>query len=809
MGEKSLEVLERTVPEEKIAPPHEAKRARWRIWAVLAVVAILVIAAIGAYLILGVEKKNSLPCVVAFVSSTTAQPGIQLEFNGTSSWDIDGKIVSYAWDFGDGSKAEGAIVSHSYSTHGSYVVTLMVEDDEGGTANNDVSLVHIQVFPLNPPEASTSPPVAVVLTDGNSQAPGSTVAFDGTSSWQWTELDGTWVGLNVPGLAYEWDFNGDGVADSTSAKVTQVFSEPGNFPVRLKVTNSTTGSSNTTINTIRILEPEPAYEGDIPNPNVYIHMLPAELSFIDPAHDYTWPGFDNFFANIYEPLVTYDRDDVNTLVPLIAEQIPTIANGGISPDGLNYTFKIREGITFHSGEALTAYDVEYSFDRMMVMNLPDGPAWELLEALNTSGTQVINEYTIQCNLSRPYSPFLKLLTFGNFGILSKNFVIANGGWDPSVPGSNLPYDGGKNASGWGGRNDAFMESHMCGSGAYRLSEWKRGLSIELERFDQYWRGPAAIKTIIIQLASEFTPRLLALQGKQADAIYVQSDLQQVAAVRALRANDFRIVSGSPTFSETAKIHLNQKIALDLLPPTDNVPADFFQDIHVRKAFNYAVDRHAIIESARAGQAIVSTGLLPPSAFGYNPDVPTYDFNPAKVEQELRLAKASDGQSWWDKGFRLTGIVMSGAPAYTAILLNLKDNLESINPRITIDVQELDLPAFFTKWVTWGYAIMATTMYAEYGDPQTWLGQEATSYGFIAKFAGAPTTLDALVADQLNATDPAVRAALIREIQQQQYEEAWWVWIDYTLALDASGPWVKGYYFNPLRSHPLYYDISKG
>jgi hypothetical protein len=81
MGEKSLEVLERTVPEEKIAPPHEAKRARWRIWAVLAVVAILVIAAIGAYLILGVEKKNSLPCVVAFVSSTTAQPGIQLEFN--------------------------------------------------------------------------------------------------------------------------------------------------------------------------------------------------------------------------------------------------------------------------------------------------------------------------------------------------------------------------------------------------------------------------------------------------------------------------------------------------------------------------------------------------------------------------------------------------------------------------------------------------------------------------------------------------------------------------------------------------------
>jgi peptide/nickel transport system substrate-binding protein len=648
----------------------------------------------------------------------------------------------------------------------------------------------------------------VIQTDGNARAPGSTVSFDGTSSWQWTDVSGTLVGLNVPALSYSWDLDGDGNADSTDAMPTWTYANFGNFPISLTVTSSSTGLTSTTMNTIRILQPEPAFAGAIPNPDVYIHVMPNELSYLDPAHDYTWPGFNNLFENVYEHLISYDRDDPNTLIPVLAEQIPTVANGGISPDGLTYTFKIRQGVLFQCGGVLTAEDVAYSFNRHMVMNLPDGPAWELLEALTPGSVVALDASTVQLNLYRPFAAFLKLITFGNFGVISKAFVIDNGGWDPSVPGNDLPYDGGNNASGWGGRTDPGLEAGMCGTGPYMLRNWQRGLSITLDRFDDYWNGPAAIQTVIIQLSSEFTDRLLALQGGEADASYLASDLEQVSAVRALRADGFRIVSGNPTFQETAKIHLNQLIDLAGTPATDNVPADFFQDLNVRLAFNYAVDRQAIIESARAGQGIISRGPIPPSAFGFNADVPTYDLDAAKVEEHLRLAMAPDGMSWWDKGFRLTGLSISGFSAYTAMLLNLKDNLESINPRITIDVQELDLPAFFTKWVTYGYAIMATTMYPEYGDPHTWLGLEATSFGFISKFMGVPDTLDALVAQSLEATDPSDRAAIIQQIQQRLYELAWYVWVDYTVALDASAPWVKGYYYHPLRAHPPYYALSK-
>jgi ABC-type transport system substrate-binding protein len=201
--------------------------------------------------------------------------------------------------------------------------------------------------------------------------------------------------------------------------------------------------------------------------------------------------------------------------------------------------------------------------------------------------------------------------------------------------------------------------------------------------------------------------------------------------------------------------------------------------------------------------------LPEIVFGYNASVPTYDIDLAKAEQELKLAVAPDGSTWWDKGFTLTAIDLQGFPAYTAILLNLKDNLESINPRIHIDVQELALSAFFSKWVSWGYAVMATTMYPEYADAYTWLGEEANSQAFIAKFMGVPNTLDPLLSQALNATSPALQAQLYGDIQYRLYQLAWYVWIDYTLALDAAAPWVHGYYYQPLRAAPLFYSLSKG
>jgi peptide/nickel transport system substrate-binding protein len=811
--------MEAAPPERPQEVPEEAKevetappKKRSRRWLALLVALIIIVAGIiGAwyYLTRPGAGSNVLPVTVASASTSTTFPNTAIQFDATRSWDLNANITTYAWDFGDGTQGTGATTTHSYSVHGHYVVTLHVTDNLGATANNDVYLLYIAVLPQDPLQSTTSPPVAVMYTDGNARPVGTTVAFDATSSWEWTSVNGALVGLNGPALSYSWSFTGTATVDSTSANPTWNFTQPGNYPVKLTVKSSTTGLTDTTINTIRILEPTPAYSGTVPNPGVYTMVIPNEPSYLDPAHDYSWPTFNNLFDNIYEHLITYDRDDVNTLVPILATEIPTTANGGISPDGRNYTFHIRQGVQFQCGGQLTAADVKYSFDRSMTMNLPDGPAWELLQVMNNRSIVVLDQYTVVFHLTRVFAPLLKLLSFGGFGVLSKAYVIANNGWNPSVAGSNLSYDNGANATGWGGRDDPFMDSHMCGTGPYQFSAWQHGQSITIVSFNGYWRKPASIKTVILELATEFNTRLLDLKGGTADSGYFRQDLNQYTSVRALRSSGYWVISGNPSLSETAKLQLNQNINLAQVPATDNVPSNFFQDIHVRLAFNYALNRTAIIQSARAGQAVESRGPLPPIVFGYNASVPTYDINLAKAEQELKLAMAPDNTSWWDKGFTLTAIDIEGFPAYSAMLLNVKDSLESINPRIHINVQDLALSALFSKWVSQGYAVMATTMYPEYADAYTWLGEESYSQAFIAKFMGVPNTLDPLLDKALNATNPIIQAKLYGDIQYQLYQLAWYVWVDYTLALDAAAPWVQGYYYQPLRAAPLFYALSKG
>ena len=70
------------------------------------------------------------------------------------------------------------------------------------------------------------------------------------------------------------------------------------------------------------------------------------------------------------------------LATILAEEVPTVQNGLVSPDGLNYTFKLKTGITFHDGSMLDADDVVFSINRLITMDLPAGPAWMYTEILD-------------------------------------------------------------------------------------------------------------------------------------------------------------------------------------------------------------------------------------------------------------------------------------------------------------------------------------------------------------------------------------------------------------------------------------------
>jgi peptide/nickel transport system substrate-binding protein len=105
--------------------------------------------------------------------------------------------------------------------------------------------------------------------------------------------------------------------------------------------------------------------------------MPGE---IDPALNYDAYG-DQILQNTYDTLIFFNREDPNSFVPMLATEVPSLENGGISPDGLIYTFKIRQGVKFHDGAEMTPADVAYTFQRGILQGGSQSPQWLLVEPI--------------------------------------------------------------------------------------------------------------------------------------------------------------------------------------------------------------------------------------------------------------------------------------------------------------------------------------------------------------------------------------------------------------------------------------------
>jgi peptide/nickel transport system substrate-binding protein len=192
---------------------------------------------------------------------------------------------------------------------------------------------------------------------------------------------------------------------------------------------------------------------------------------LDPALAYD-SASGEILQNVYDNLVFYNREKKTELVPMLATEVPTTKNGGISADGKTVTFKIRTGVKFHSGSALTVDDVAYSFQRLVLSAGSNSPAWLFAEPLfgSTGNNDITDQLdpdgskelidnrdalkaedpaavkalcesakskivadsaanTVTFHLAQPWGPFV--ITFvGMWGsIQEKAWVAANNGWD--------------------------------------------------------------------------------------------------------------------------------------------------------------------------------------------------------------------------------------------------------------------------------------------------------------------------------------------------------------------------------------------
>ena len=328
---------------------------------------------------------------------------------------------------------------------------------------------------------------------------------------------------------------------------------------------------------------------------------------LDPAYESDGNSF-LVCDNIFENLVTYD-DNSTTPVPGLAE------SWDISPDGLTYTFHLRPYVYFHDRNELDANAVVFSIGRMMKEPRvkwdgqgytfpPDERVSEYWHNMKmddiVAEIEARGKSTVVFRLKHPEAPFLANLGMNFCAIISPKAYLANPGGFAANP---------------------------VGTGPFRFIEWKRGQDIVLTRHDSYWDksgGPYLSKVIFKVVPSN------ALR-------FAQLKVGQIQVCQFPDPRDLAAVETDP------KLRVLMQAGLNLGYLGFNFNKPLWQDRRLRAAVAHAINRPAIVEKVYQELGRVAKTVLPTHMWGYDPDLPGYQYDPDLARRELAEAGYPEGR----------------------------------------------------------------------------------------------------------------------------------------------------------------------
>jgi peptide/nickel transport system substrate-binding protein len=277
---------------------------------------------------------------------------------------------------------------------------------------------------------------------------------------------------------------------------------------------------------------------------------------------------------IFDSLVR--RDEHFKLQPYLAERWEI-------PDPLTYVFYLRRGVRFHDGRPLTARDVKWTFDSMVDGTVITAKAstFKLIDKI-----EAMNDHTVVFRLKEPYATLLWNVSDGAIGI--------------------VPYGSGKD-----------FNRQPIGSGPFKFVSAVQDSEVILARNDGYWGERGAEERIRFAVVPDTTTRALELRKGSADAAINAMNPDMVVALQ----DDPRVRV------KTAPGTIFQYLALNLRDP-------LLQDVRVRRALAYAVNRDALIQHLWRGLARPAASVLPPEHWAYTDAVRKYPFNPQLANRLL-------------------------------------------------------------------------------------------------------------------------------------------------------------------------------
>ena len=555
--------------------------------------------------------------------------------------------------------------------------------------------------------------------------------------------------------------------------------------------------------TIAII-PSPAQSAP-KNPDTFVMASYGTVRTLDPCVAYDTVSGQRVL-NLYEPLVFFDGEATDKFVPLLATQVPTMENGGISKDGKTYTFEIRKGVPFHEGGELTADDVAYSFKRNMIADPDGGPMWMMLEALTGEGSTrdengkirsgifdkidkavEVQDNTVILHLPKPYPPLMGILAYASSVILQKNWAIVNGCWDGNI----------KNAETYNNPSPGHepLQKIANGTGAYQLKAWEPSKQFVFERHDGYWGGAPQVETAIFKYVKEWSTRKLMLQNGDADRVVV--DTPYIPEVKAMKGLSFyevpQLAMTAACFCRKINPAGNPNIGSGKLDG-EGIPPDFFSDMHVRKAFLHAFDRETYRDDVFNGLVILPSS---PNIQGlpYHKEVPIYPFDLKKAAEHMK--QAFDGQVW-DQGFKMVVTYNTGNAMREAAAFMLAENIMSLNPKFRIEVRNVDWKDYLVQYRNFMYPIFIIGWGADYADPHNFMYTFMHSQGVYGRYmAYKNEEVDKLCEAGIDTVDPIRREEIYFRLQDLWYLDAVAIGLYQQIDFRAYRDYVKGYQPNPM------------
>jgi len=502
---------------------------------------------------------------------------------------------------------------------------------------------------------------------------------------------------------------------------------------------------------------------------IYRRVLHDNPSTLDPASLTDIYG-RAVVSQIFDGLVQFDAH-LNP-IPALAEFWEA------SRDGRTWTFTLRRGAKFHNGREVTAQDFVFSFTRMLdpkrhvsvadlFRRIQGARHFMQGKTHDVQGLKAIDHYTLQIVLEEPFTPALAVLGLANAAVVPREEV--------EKPG------------------DRFGRAPI-GTGPFKFVRWEPNREIVLEANDHYYEARPFLDAVVFKIfpGAELKERFAEfLKGNLEEAIIPSEKIEEVRA--------------HPRYWRYQRF---SKPTLSLLYIGFNTQVKPFDDRRVRQAFNYAVNKEAIVQGITKMGNIVAVGAIPPGMPGYDPELQGYHYHLDRAKRLLAEAGYPNGvgfpivQLW---SFQRTESVKADLAAYQKYLADLGVKVEihfaPDFPTYQMMLEQGKLPMFRLAW------------YADIPDPDNVLSPLLHSASPTNRTFYRNPRVDQLLEQAREELHDAQRVALYREVERIVHDDAPWITQHHYLLNYLYQPYVQGVEFNLLghRSIPMkkiWFDKSR-